>query len=521
MHKIDMSKRDIILIMISLMISLLLAALDSTIVGTAMPKIIGDLQGMEHYSWPFTAYMLCSTIAILIFGKLSDMYGRKPVIIFGIILFLISSALCGISGSMKQLIIFRGMQGVGGGVIISNVFIIVGELFSPAKRGKYMGIIASMWGLSSVIGPAIGGIITDTLSWRWVFYVNIPLGVFALFLVTIVLPDFRYHDAKKVIDLKGIAVFTLSVVSLFLALTSLGNKSWNSPQVIGLLAFFIAMISLLVMIERKAAEPIFPPSLFSKSIFNISSIIMFLSSAVMFCGVIYVPLFVQTVLGMSATGSGGTTTPMMLGVALSAMLSGQMISFTGKYKIFGIISIALMLSGTILLSTMNGGTSGFRVLLFSAIFGLGSGGIIPVANVAVQNAFSHRQLGIVTSSMQFFRNIGATAGTVIFGQVLKINMTTGFSLLDMTEVPQNAVAVLKNPRTLTNETAMNSIRSLLPAKLIPVFNELIFKARGVLVHSIHRVFIFAVVIISLAFIISFALKEMPLRRHQEIAPTDI
>ena len=514
MDELNLSKRDLALTLISLMISLLLAALDSTIVGTAMPKIIGDLHGMEHYSWPFTAYMLCSTVAILVFGKLSDMYGRKPIFVFGIVLFLLSSALCGLSRSMAQLILFRGIQGIGGGIVISNVFIIVGELFPPATRGKYMGLLSSMWGLASVVGPAIGGVITDTLSWRWVFYVNIPLGVIALITVLIGLPRVRHGDTNERIDIKGIAAFLAAVVPLFLALTAVGDRySWLSPEILGLFLFSFVMIALLVRIERRAAEPVFPPTLFSTPVFNVSVVATFFSNAVMFAGVIYVPLFVQTVLGKSATGSGGITTPMMLGVAASATLSGQIISRTGKYKGLAIASLLLALAGTILLSTMDGGTSGFRVLCYSALLGLGSGGVIPVFNIAVQNAFPNRQLGIVTSSLQFFRNMGATVGTAVFGYILRTNMMSGFKSLDLSGVPARVANALANPRTLADERILNSMRSRMPAQSLPMFNDLVTRAKAILVHSIDMVFILSIGIVIVALIATLVLKETALRRR--------
>lgn len=516
MHQINVSRRNVVLIMTSLMISLLLAALDSTIVGTAMPKIIDDLRGMELYSWPFTAYMLCSTVAILIFGKLSDMYGRKPIFVFGIVFFLIFSALCGTSRSMMQLIIFRGLQGIGGGVIFSNVFIIVGELFSPVKRGRYMGLITSMFGLASVIGPGIGGIITDTLNWRWVFYVNIPLGILALTMVIIGLPYARYDDTKKIIDIKGILAFLAFVVPLFLVLTSAGDTyAWLSPHIIGMVLFSVAMLVLLIRVERKAAEPIFPPSLFSNSIFNVSAVTMFFSSAVMFCGIIYIPLFVQAVLGKSATSSGGITTPMMLGLAAAATISGQIMSRTGKYKILGITSLCLTLVSTVLLSTMDGDTSGLRVLFYAALLGIGAGATIPVFNIAVQNAFPYRQIGVATSSMQFSRNMGATVGAALFGYVLKANMNTGFASLDLANVPRAALEVLKNPRTLSNEAAMDAVRTHIPQQFLPLFNDLVLKAQGILAHSLQMVFIFAIAVIAIAVIVGFALKELPLRRHHE------
>jgi EmrB/QacA subfamily drug resistance transporter len=512
MHPIELSKKGIILTMVSLMITLLLAALDSTIVGTAMPKIISDLNGMEHYSWPFTAYMLCSTLAILIFGKLSDMYGRKPIFVSGIIVFLISSALCGMSRTMTQLILFRGLQGIGGGIIISNVFIMVGEMFPPVKRGKYIGLVSSMWGLASVIGPAVGGIITDTLNWRWVFYVNLPLGLIALGLVLIGLPYARYRDTKEPIDVRGIAVFIALVAPLFLALTAGGDRyPWLSPQILGLIAFSVVMLFLLIPIERRAAEPIFPPALFSNSTFTVSSISMFFSNAVMFCAIIYVPLFVQAVMGRSATGSGGITTPMMLGVAAAAAGTGQIISRTKKYKTVGMISLLLTLLGTVLLSTMSEKTSALTVAFYSVMVGVGSGGVIPSFNIAVQNAFSQRQLGIVTSSMQFFRNMGATVGAALFGYVLKSDMARGMASLPLSRIPQRLADALQNPRLLTDERAMNAVRAHVPGQFLPIFNDLALKARSALAHSIEMVFVVSIGVMIVAVVSGFALKEVPLR----------
>jgi EmrB/QacA subfamily drug resistance transporter len=511
-HQIELTKKGIILTMASLMITLLLAALDSTIVGTAMPKIIADLNGMEHYSWPFTAYMLCSTLAILIFGKLSDMYGRKPIFVSGIIVFLISSALCGMSKSMNQLIFFRGLQGIGGGIIISNVFIMVGEMFSPVRRGKYIGLVSSMWGLASVIGPAVGGVITDTLNWRWVFYVNLPLGIVALGLVMIGLPHVRYRDAKGVIDVWGIAVFIALVAPLFLALTAGGDQyPWLSPQILGLLGLSVVMLIVLIPIERKAVEPIFPPALFSNSTFTVSAISMFFSNAVMFCAIIYVPLFVQAVMGKSATGSGGITTPMMLGVAAAAAGTGQIISRVKKYRIIGIVSLLLTFAGTILLATMSESTSPLAVSFYSILVGVGSGGVIPSFNIAVQNAFGQRQLGIVTSSMQFFRNMGATVGAALFGYVLKSDIARGMASLPLSQVPPRIADLLKNPRLLTDEGAMNSVRAHMPGQFLPLFNNLVIKAKGVLAHSIEMVFIVSVGVMVIAVVSGFALKEAPLR----------
>jgi MFS family permease len=303
-------------------------------------------------------------------------------------------------------------------------------------------------------------------------------------------------------------------VPLFLALTAGGDRyPWVSAPILGLLAISAAMLLLLIPMERKAVEPIFPPLLFTRSVFRVSSVAQFFSSAVMFCGIIYVPLFVQAVIGRSATRSGAITTPMMFGVAFAAIISGQIISRTRKYKVLGITSLVVTLIGTVFLATMNNGTPVPLVVLYSLLLGAGSGATIPVLNIAVQNAFPNRQLGVVTSSMQFFRNMGATVGAAVFGYVLKADMMKGFASLNLANVPQRAVEALKNPRILTDEAAMNALRSHVSAPFISLFDGLVVKARGVLAHSIEMVFVVAVVTMLIAVIAGFALEEVPFRKH--------
>lgn len=507
MSGFTLSKRSILFIMIGLMISLLLAALDSTIVGSAMPKIIGELRGMEYYTWPFTMYMFFSTLAILVFGKLSDIYGRKKIIIIGIVVFLVASALCGLSQNIIELIVFRGFQGIGGGILVSNAYIIVGDLFPPGKRGRYLGIISSMWGLSSIIGPTIGGIISDFLSWRWIFYVNIPLGIGAFVMITVALPELKHGDKKVTIDLAGITVFTLLMASLFAIFTLGGSRyPWISPQLAILAILTIVLIFLLATIEQNVPEPIFPPSLFSNGTFNMLSFLSVLTGAVMFCGIIYVPLFVQTVLGKSATVSGGINTPMMLGLAIASIVIGQLVALTGKYKLFSLISLSLIFFGCVLFSTMNEGTSGLQILLYSAIFGLGTGGIIPVINIISQNIFTNQKLGIVTSSIQFFRRVGTTLGTVIFGQILNFYMSAGFTSLDFLKISPAAEEIIKNPRSLTNNTVLSAIRSALSEQEINLFNDFVLKAKLVFEHSIHMVFLSSIAIMTIALVITLFLK---------------
>ncbi|MCE5215224.1 MAG: MFS transporter [Methanobacterium sp.] len=414
-----LKKNNIIMIMAGLMVGLLVAALDNSIISTAMPQIINNLQGMEYYVWPFTAYMLTSTISIILFGKLSDIYGRKKILIFGIITFIISSVLCGFATNIFELIIFRGIQGIGGGILISLPFILVGEIFSPRERGKYMGILASVFGISSVLGPILGGIITDTLGWRWIFFVNIPIGIVAVTTLMYSLPNFKLKDIKEVIDYYGILTFTVALSGLFLALT-LARDLNNYPliEIIGLFVFSALMLLIFILVEKKAVEPILPLKLFNNPIFTISSVENFLASALMFSGVIYVPLFAQNIMGLSATNSGLLMIPMLISLTISSNIAGQIISRTGKYKKLAIIEFIITAIGIVLLATMNVNTSPYQLLIYSTVLGLGSGMMYTVFTISVQNAFTFKEIGITTAAMQFFRNVGATVAIPVFGYVM-------------------------------------------------------------------------------------------------------
>ena len=419
----NLSKDKIIMIMVGLMVGLLVAALDNSIISTAMPKVINNLQGMEYYVWPFTSYMLSSTIAIILFGKLSDIYGRKRIIILGIITFVITSMMCGLSTNMFELILFRGLQGIGGGILISLPFILVGEIFSPRERGKYMGILASVFGISSVLGPILGGVITDTIGWRWVFFVNIPVGIAAVTILMYSLPNFRLEGVKKIIDYYGIITFTLALSGLFLALTLARDlNAYPVSEIIGLLIFSVVMFALFIWAEKKAVEPILPLSLFNNSIFTISSIENFLASALIFAGIIYVPLFAQEILGMSATNAGLIMIPMLISLTIASNIAGQIISRTGKYKRLAVAEFVITGIGIILLATLNVNSSPYALLAYSTILGLGSGMMYTVFTISVQNSFSLREIGIVTASMQFFRNVGSTVAIPVFGYIVNATM---------------------------------------------------------------------------------------------------
>ncbi|WP_414468811.1 MDR family MFS transporter [Methanobacterium sp. ACI-7] len=479
----NLAKDKIIMIMAGLMVGLLVAALDYSIMGTAMPKVIDSLQGMEYYVWPFTIYMLTSTIAIIFFGKLSDIYGRKYILIAGIITFVITSALCGISTNMFELILFRGLQGIGGGILLTLPFILVGEIFSPRERGKYMGILASVFALADVLGPILGGVITDTFGWRWVFFVNVPVGIAAVTIILYSLPNFKLDGVKKVIDYSGIITFTLTLSSLFLALTLLGDlNKYPLAEIIGLLIFSAFMFILFILAEKKAIEPILPLYLFKNSIFSISSIESFLASALMFSGVIYIPLFAQDVLGISATNSGLLMIPMLFSLTMASIITGQIISKTGKYKKLVIAEFIITGIGVVLLATMNAATPYYLLITYSTVLGIGSGMAYPLFNVAVQNAFTLREIGIVTASMRFFRNIGTIVFVPIFGYIMNF--------------------------TLGSSSTVNLSKT------------------QALVISIQNIFFAAILLSFIGLIVAFFLKEIPLGEdipiaHDEVSKEDI
>lgn len=473
-----LAKGKINMIMAGLMVGLLVAAFDYSIMATAMPKVIDSLQGMEYYVWPFTIYMLTSTIAIILFGKLSDIYGRKHILIGGIITFVITSIMCGFATNIVELIIFRGFQGIGGGILLTLPFIVVGEIFSPRERAKYMGILASVFGLADVLGPILGGVITDTFGWRWVFFINVPVGIAAVTIILYSLPNFKLDGVKKVIDYRGIITFTLALSSLFLALTLAGDIITNPlAEIAGLLVFSGFMFILFILAEKKSVEPILPLRFFKNSIFTVSAVESFLASALMFSGIIYVPLFAQSILGISAANSGFLMIPMLFSLTMTSIITGQIISKTGKYKKLVIAEFIITGIGVVLLSSMNAATPYYLLIVYSTVLGIGSGMAYTIFNVTVQNAFTLQDIGIVTASMRFFRNIGTIVFVPIFGYIM--NFTLGSSAVNLGKTQA-------------------------------------------LVLSIQNIFLAAIVLAFVGLIVAFFLKEIPLgedvpRAQEEIS----
>jgi EmrB/QacA subfamily drug resistance transporter len=517
----DLKKSRVMLIMSGVMLGVLMSALDSTIVGTAMPKIINDLHGMEHYAWPFTAYMLLSTLAIPVFGKLADIFGRKIVYLIGIFTFLAASMLCGLSQNMIQLIVFRGLQGIGGGILISNAFAIVGEIFPPRERGKYVGIVASMFGVANLLGPSVGGFITDALNWRWVFYVNLPIALIAVGIVALALPGAIEHHEKRSIDFPGIAALVGAFGPMLLAFSWAGRDyAWLSPQILGLLAFSLAMLTLFLYIESKVKEPILPLFLFRNPTFNVSIAASFLANAAMFGGVIFIPLYVQGVTGLKPSASGLIVTPMMLTFTIFSIAAGQIVSRTGRYKAIALSGFGLATIAMALLSTLTASTPHWQLILYMIALGGGLGVNTPIFQVTIQSAFPAKMIGISTSAGQFFRNIGGTVGSAVFGSILLSTMASRIAKIDWGGTPAAFAGRLKDPKLLSNPAALAAVRDHIPAVAMPYFDHLLIQVRNILGHSLHMVFLAGIVVAAIAFLVTLLLKEKSLDHVEEDQPIE-
>jgi EmrB/QacA subfamily drug resistance transporter len=417
----------------ALMLTLLLSALDQTIVSTALPRIITELQGANLYIWPTTAYLVASTTMIPIVGKLSDQFGRKWFLVAGIVVFLVGSALSGASQSIYQLIAFRGLQGLGGGVLLSLVFTLVGDIFSPAERARWQGLFTAVFGLASVIGPFAGGFITDNFSWRWVFYVNLPIGILALAAILIWLPANISIRTTRVggwaavrrIDIPGSLTAAGATICLLLGLTWGGNRTydWTSPQVVGTLAAAAVLFVAFFFFERLAVEPILPLDLFRNQVFAVGALLALTIGMALLAVTIYLPLFVQGVLGHTATSSGAVVTPLALTLAIGAAIVGQLIARVGRYQIFAIVGAVILLAGVYFLTRMTISTSLFEVTRNMIVIGLGIGFIQPVMTLAVQNAIPRSRLGVGTGAVTYLRLLGSTLGVAIVGAVVYSSYT--------------------------------------------------------------------------------------------------
>ncbi len=411
--------------MLGAMLAMLLAALDQTIVSTAMPKIVGELNGLEHLSWVFTAYMLASVITVPLVGKLSDTYGRRMFYLLGIAVFLVGSALSGAAHSMLQLIAFRALQGIGGGAIMVNSFAIVGDLFEPHERGRWQGLIGAMWGLSSIVGPLLGGFITDNFTWRWIFYINIPLGLIAFAAIYWLLPKIVHHTEQKPADYLGAILLGGTLIPFLLALVWGGSTyPWGSPMIIWLLVAAVIVLAFFIREERRAPDPILPPAFFKNRAFVGATSASFLSAMGMFSAVIFLPLFAQQVIGLSATSAGLVLTPFMLGAVIASAASGQVVSRVGHYKWVAFVGMVIGAVGMYLFSLLSQNSTQLELILKMVITGLGVGVSFSVFNIVVQNSFEKRFLGTATASVQLSRSVGGTVGTALLGGLFNYGLQT-------------------------------------------------------------------------------------------------
>jgi EmrB/QacA subfamily drug resistance transporter len=475
----------------ALMLVMLLASLDQTIVSTALPTIVGEFGGLAHLSWIVTAYLLASTIVTPLYGKLGDLFGRKVVLQSAISLFLIGSALCGISQTMGELIGFRALQGLGGGGLMVTIMAVIGDIFSPRERGRYQGIFGGVFGLSTVLGPLIGGFFVEHLSWRWIFYVNLPLGLIAVAIIglTFTSPSAR---RRPNIDVAGASLLTVTLTAL-IVLTSLGGQAfaWGSLEVLGLVAAVAVGLVGFIAVERRAAEPILPLQLFSNRVFVISCAVGFIVGLGMFGAVTFMPMYLQVVKGVSPTIAGFALTPMMAGVLVTSIASGQIISRIGRYRSFPIAGTAVMTVGLGLLATLGVSTSVWTACGYMLVLGLGLGMVMQVLVLAVQNAVEYRDLGVATSGTTLFRSIGGSVGVSLFGTIFTATLTT------------NLAGRLLPGAALPAATAPDAIWAL-PIAVRTVYLD-VFTA------ALHPVFLYAAWLAALGFALTWFLKELPLR----------
>jgi EmrB/QacA subfamily drug resistance transporter len=501
-----LNSRRIWLILGGLLLGVLLAALDQTIVGTALPTIVGDLGGLNDLSWVVTAYLLTSTVSTPLWGKLGDLYGRKPLFQLAIVLFLIGSALAGLSWNMTALILFRAVQGLGGGGLAVLAQALIADVVPPRERGRYQGLFGAVYGVSSVLGPLLGGYIVDHLSWHWLFYVNLPIGALALVVTTLVLPATPRRQQDVSIDYLGTVLVAAATTSLVL-FTTLGGTSyaWASFQIIGLAVLGVLLVAGFVLAERRASDPVLPLRLFRNRTFTVCGVVGFVVGFAMFGSITYLPLYLQVIQGASPTESGLRMLPLLAGMLLTAIGSGQLITRWGRYKVFPIAGTAIFSVGLYLLSLMDEHTSNLTTSIYMFILGFGLGMVMQVLVIAVQNAVAYRDLGVATSGATFFRSIGSCFGTAVFGAIFSNHLSSNLAHA----LPAGAL-----PPGVNLSAAHSSPAAL--QHLPPAVRDALIHAYAM---SLQPVFLVGALIGAVAFALSWLIPEAPLR--ETVKATDL
>jgi EmrB/QacA subfamily drug resistance transporter len=489
------SRRDVLVAFSAMMLATLLAALDQTIVATALPRIATDLHGFSDLSWVVTAYLVSSTVTVPLYGKLSDLYGRRRLFVVSISIFVAGSMLCAVAQSIGQLVAFRALQGIGAGGLLPLSQAAIADLFSPRERGRYQGFIGSMWATAAVAGPLLGGTLTDLASWRWIFLLNLPLGALALVVVLRTMPA-TFQPRRHEIDYAGAASLSVCVIALLLA-TSWGGATyaWDSPEVLGAVLIGAAALAAFLRLERRADEPLLPLGLFRQPVFAVTSSASLIIGALLFGVTIYVPVFVQGVLGQSATHSGVVLIPLSLGWVASSFVSGQLVARTGRYRVFPIVGTGLVLCGVLVLAWIDAGTSGATVAGALVVMGLGMGVTWPIYVVATQNAVDPADLGVATATLQFFRTMGGSLAVAALGALLSSRLAA--------ELPAH-VGRAAAARIDTNDVIQGAGAHVASALRTGI--------EEALAASLHLVFVVLIPLAAIGIALALALKERPLRR---------
>ena len=498
----DAERRRLMVVFGALMLAMLIAALDQTIVSTALPTIVGDLGGLTQLSWVVTAYILTSTISTPLYGKIGDLYGRKRIFQAAIVIFLVGSMLCGLSQNMAELIGFRALQGIGAGGLFVGSQAIIGDIVSPRERGRYMGYFGAVFGLATVAGPLLGGFLVDHATWRWVFYINVPIGIAALVATGLVLHLPRQRREHR-IDYLGASLLGAGVTCIVLLTTWGGTEyPWASAQTLGLALGALVLLGFFIQVERRAPEPILPLQLFRNSVFAVSNAAGFIIGLALFGSIVFLPQYLQIVKGDGATNSGLLLVPMMVGLLITSIVSGQLISRTGRYKIWPILGTAITVIGLFLLSTMDAATPAVVTAAYMVVLGLGLGGVMQVLVVVVQNSVAQRDLGTATSTATFFRSMGGSIGVPIFGAIfsnvliakLVTDLPKGFHLGGLSGGVGNA-----SPQVL------DKLPAVIHSGVVHAFSQ-----------SLGSVFLAGVPFAVIALVLVCFIKEVPLRTR--VAP---